>query len=91
MEAVPVWDELRPRFERMVYATSVTEAARRIYGQMGATVAGRRSIYYWIDGREPKHLTLRQIHQAVVAWEQEQGQEVQDGTPSPRDRGDPPA
>jgi hypothetical protein len=71
----------------MVFASSVTEIARRIYGSTGATQAGRRSIYYWCEGRVPSLLAQHQILKVVEEYESEvqrgTGREGDNGTAAP--------
>ena len=81
--SLPTWDDLRPRFEKMVFASTVTEVAREIYGATGATQAGRRSIYYWCEGRVPSLLAQHQILKTVIEYEAR----VQGGTGREGDNG----
>lgn len=71
----PPWSELRPRFEAVVFRTSVTRVARMIYGEAGpgAEQTGRRSIYNWLGKIEPTTLCMREVWRVVQQLEAELG------------------
>ena len=77
---MPTWDQLKPRFSRAVSALGVTEAARRLYGQLGgdAVQQGRRSVYNWLGQIEPQYLSRLRVWEFVREFERMKAGTAQD-------------